>query len=482
MFKNNRYKTRVDAFLKVSTLFFCVFWYVWMYFNNEIPPDSGDGIMHYFLSNASWENPTLFLHHWGKPLFILLSSPFSQFGFGGIVGFNILVFFLSVLVAWKIAAKLEVNKWFQLLFPLILVNIQDFSLTVLGGLTEPLFNFFFLISFWFLMTKQWTFLAIIVSFLPFLRSEGQLPIVLVLMMLLYLKQFKSLPFLILGFIIYALIGYFVNGDFWWYFTKSPYSMNNGIYNQGQWNHYLMSYKNYLGNIGLFIFIGAFIYLAIQSLKKHWLNLEFTLLFYVYGTFVGIVVLHSYFWATGQNASLGLTRITTQAMPAFILLNLYFLSKSKFGTYSYLQPMFGILAVIIAFSSVFTKHFPSKANPFEIQLLRAASDLKSSAKTYTHIFYHHPLFCFAFGDNPFKKNQTCVFYYCEDLEKEIDTQMKNEDLIVRDSQFGPQEQHLTLKKINASKRLKLIKEYVSTQQIEDYYQEKEGVSIYEVQKK
>jgi len=52
--------------------------------------DEGDSIQHYLISRYSWVHPYLFFDHWGKPIFTILSSPFSQFGFKGIQIFNLL--------------------------------------------------------------------------------------------------------------------------------------------------------------------------------------------------------------------------------------------------------------------------------------------------------------------------------------------------------------------------------------------------------
>lgn len=76
---------------------------------SEIPVDSGDGISHFSISNESWNEPALFLDHWGKPLFTLLSSPFAQLGFKWYVGFNILVFALTVLVVFRLFRHLELG-------------------------------------------------------------------------------------------------------------------------------------------------------------------------------------------------------------------------------------------------------------------------------------------------------------------------------------------------------------------------------------
>ncbi len=457
LFNNNSW---VKTFLKVLTLFFCCCWFIYNFSKSDIPADAGDGIMHYYISNASWQNPSLFLDHWGKPLFILLSSPFSQFGFAGIVFFNIVVFVSTVLIAWRIAIRLEINFVFQLIFPLVLINIQDYSLTVLGGLTEPLFNLFFITSFWLLLSKRWIALSILVSFLPFLRSEGQLPVILIGIIFLYLKQYKAIPFLFIGIIIYSIIGFFVFGDLAWYFTHNPYHLNNSIYNHGSWNHYLLSYKNYLGNPGLFLFIPSFIFIIYSIFKNKLIELDLMILFYVYGTYFTILFLHSYFWATGTNASMGLTRIATQAMPTFILINLYFLSKSSFFSNKLLHYLITGIFLILVVSSITTKHFPLRANSFERSILQSASFIKKINTKHHSLFYHHPLFCFAMDENPYLKNQMCKFFYSKDFSKELRTIIKSGDYIIWDSQFGPREQGLPLELLASQSKLSFIKQFGS----------------------
>ena len=43
--------------------------------------DAGDSLLHYHYARYAFEHPYLFFHHWGKPMFILIAAPFSQFGF-----------------------------------------------------------------------------------------------------------------------------------------------------------------------------------------------------------------------------------------------------------------------------------------------------------------------------------------------------------------------------------------------------------------
>jgi len=172
-----------------------------MAFQNAVPVDVGDGIMHFYISQASWLKPELFLHHWGKPFFILLSSGFAQFGLNGVVVFNVLVFFFTCLFAFKIADKKEISNWITALFPLLLLQASDYTSTVLAGLTEPLFNLALMASFLLFIHKKFLWFAVLVSLMPFMRSEGQLPLMLAVIMLIIHKQYRVLPFLASGFIV-----------------------------------------------------------------------------------------------------------------------------------------------------------------------------------------------------------------------------------------------------------------------------------------
>jgi hypothetical protein len=449
-----------------------------MMLHNEVPVDVGDGIMHFFISQASWQDPNLFLHHWGKPFYILLSSPFSQFGFNGLIVFNILVFSLTILIAYRILQKKGVSIWLQLLFPLVLLKAHDVANTLLGGLTEPLFNLAIITSLYFLLEKKYLWFALIVSFMPFMRSEGQLPMLLALILLVYNRSFKSIPLLFVGFLLYSIAGIFVYHDFWWYFTKSPYAMNNDIYGKGTWSHYLLSYKNYLGNPGLYMLILGIPAMIILAVKRKWEDLQLEWWFYAYGIFMGVLVSHSYFWATGQNGSFGLTRIATQGMPIFLLLHFYYVSRFSLFNHWIAKPLFGLFSIVLISSLVTTKYFPKEVASLDKQVLKAAAYLKENQLKNSKIYYHFPLFCFAYGENSFQKDGKTVFQYFLRLDQEIRNRLKPGDIIVRDSHFGPVEMHLPLTELAKYPEIVIVKEFISSEQVNDPYGETEGVIIYQ----
>lgn len=449
---------RYDPLIKFGTLAFCVGWLLHVMAHNEVPADVGDGLMHFFYSQASWESPQFFLHHWGKPFFILLSSPFAQFGFNGMMLFNLLVFLSSVVVGYRILTHLGVNSWIQSLFPVVLLAANEYTTTIVGGLTEPLFNLSVLIAAWLLITGRYAWFAILVSMMPFMRSEGQLPLLLALMLLLWNRSYRMIPFLFTGFLLYSIIGLVVYHDFWWYFTMNPYATANDIYGNGTWDHYLISYRGYLGNPGLYVMIVGFLVMCYLIIKKRWQDLQWQWSFFAHGIFIGVVVVHSYFWAMGTNGSMGLNRVATQGMPLFVLLYLYYISRIP-GRSNRISILFGIGSMAICFSLYKSIHFPIKSGLIEKEIYAAAAFLRKNTESTQKIYYHYPLLVYAFGENPFMKGSQMEFTYFHDLEADLGKTIKPGSFIVWDSHFGPVEAGLPLEKITKLTTLVKVGEFL-----------------------
>lgn len=451
-----------------------------MMINAEVPADTGDGIAHFLISQASWSDPTLFLHHWGKPFYILLSSPFTQFGFNGLVVFNLSLFAFTVLIGYKILQQKNVSVWLQVLFPLILLTAHDIANTILGGLTEPLFNLAAILGLYLLLNKRFIWFAVVISLMPFMRSEGQLPVLLALILLLYNRSYRSIPFLFTGFIIYAVAGLFVYSDFWWYITESPYSMGNAIYGKGSWSHYLMSYKNYLGNPGLYILILGIPAMIVLMIRKEWKEFQPEWWFFAYGIFIGVLFSHSYFYTIGANGSYGLTRVATQGMPIFILLHLYYIGNLKISKHKVSSGLFAIFSTVMIISLVKNKNYPKVAKPLDEQIINAANYLKTDDLSNRTVYFYSPLLCFAIGENNYLPDSRMNFFAFTDLDENVKRLFKPGDLIVRDSHFGPLEMNLQLSDLAKHPELIKIKEYFSSEQLEDPLGETEGVTIYEYQ--
>ena len=436
-------------------------WLLYIGVTNEIPADPGDGVMHFFFSQASWQDPNLFLHHWGKPFFILLSSGFAQFGFTGMIVFNVLVFMGTVWLGYKVLDHFGCHRWIQGLLPGILVLANDYTTTIVGGLTEPLFNFSLVLALFLFIREKYLWFALLVSFMPFMRSEGQLPVLIAITLLTMKKSYKSIPLLATGFLVYAIAGVCASRNFWWFFTESPYQMGNDIYGKGNWDHYLTSYKFYLGNPGLYAVILGTISCVILIFKKQWSTIKPLEVMLAYGVFFGVLVAHSYFWATGQNGSLGLTRIATQGMPVFVIFQLYYVDRLA-GLKNSFKKFFA-LGTIALFISMFTsKHFPIKAGNMEREVLQAATFLKEKTPAKYKVHYHNPLLVFAYGENPFIKGNRLIHSYFHNLSQRIDSEILPGEFVVWDSHFCPREAGLPLDTLKKYDEFVKIKEFISTE--------------------
>ncbi|MEP7169272.1 MAG: hypothetical protein ABI855_07860, partial [Bacteroidota bacterium] len=175
-------------------------------YNTQAPYDTGDGLTHYFISRYSWKHPGLFLDHWGKPFFTLLSSPFSQYGLIGMSVFQIICTLATSYSCFRIAKKLQLE--FGWLLPVFIFFSPIYFAVINSGLTEIFFGTVLMFSIWMIFEKNFILAAVTASFLPFVRVEAYVTIPLIALILLNRRQFVALAFLPFGFLVYSLIGYF----------------------------------------------------------------------------------------------------------------------------------------------------------------------------------------------------------------------------------------------------------------------------------
>ena len=178
-----------------------------------------DNINHYFLSRYSWTYPNLFLNPWGRPLYTILSSPFAQFGFQGIKVFNVILGTLSAWLLMKTARELKVKpSWLAII---ILCFTPLYMIMLFTAMTEIVFSFVFICSLYLFFSKRFIAAAIVISFLPFARSEGYFMIPVIFLGLVLRREWKAIPFLGLGFVVFSLLGAYQFKDLLWVIRNNP---------------------------------------------------------------------------------------------------------------------------------------------------------------------------------------------------------------------------------------------------------------------
>jgi hypothetical protein len=298
----------------LSILFFLIGCFVIMRYDGT--GDTGDSITHYFYARYAPQHPALFFHHWAKPLFVLLASPFAQLGFNGIKFFNLINATLTLWLTYKLAKQLNFTN--SSLAVLILATCSGYFTLTFSGLTEHLFALLLVGSVLLLVKEKYVLGSLLVSFLPFVRSEGLLIIGVVGLFLIIKKQWKSLPLLSVGHVVYGLAGATVHGSVFWIFSKIPYSVMHAYGKGGLFDFFEKLY--YMTGIPQFAFwvLGL---LAIGFLLKKGPPQYKDVLTLVYGSFFALFIAHSLFWYLGIFMSMGLSRVLNAVMPMFALIGL-----------------------------------------------------------------------------------------------------------------------------------------------------------------
>jgi hypothetical protein len=284
--------------------------------------DSGDSITHYTFSRHAFDIPAYFFHHWAKPLFVLVTAPFAMLGFVGMKIFNSIVASLTILITYLVARKMgKETPWMILI--LMIFAPENFTITF-SGHTEPLSALMLALALLLILNKKPVAAAILVSFLPFARSEGLIFMGVFLVYFIIKKQYRIIPFLLTGNLIYAFAGYFVYHDLLWAFTKLPYAHIDGRYGSGPLLHFVYQ-LNYVVGIPIYILFGCGILVFIAAIGSGTFRKKFPFfsleLWLVYGSFFAFFVAHSLFWYLGLFDSMGLKRVFVTVIPLMALIGL-----------------------------------------------------------------------------------------------------------------------------------------------------------------
>lgn len=457
-------------------LFVALAWLLVMSQQNSIPVDTGDGLVHYAIARESWNDPQFFLDHWGKPLFTLLSSPFAQLGFYYHIGFNILLFALTCIVAFRIFDRFQLGKAYYWFFPLLLIIVPDYSYCVLGGMTEVLFAFLVVLSVYFAFAERWFLFALVVSFIPFARSEGMLLIPLAVTLLLVMRKWKMVPFLFIGFAAYSIFGVALGHPYDWYFSENPYNPVSP-YGSGPWNHFLLYMDNHTGILTMLLApFGFFGWLVAR--KRPEKPKAFYVAIYAAAIYAGIFAAHTWFWYTGTYASAGLTRVITMGLPGLILVifvGCHYVTR-ELNTIPHIFA--GVVITLFMVKEIRELPYPLMANPEDEQVI-AAADFVGKHFPDNEVYYYHPLFIWRLNGGV---KDTGTHYHQRSFANnpQYILELKPGSLIIRDPHFAAVEMGFKRAVIDScDNKLNLIKRFPMKMQYQYADNEPSEVVVYQV---
>ena len=371
--------------------------------------DTGDSISHYLFAKYAPKHPELYFDHWAKPVFVLLASPFAQFGFTGMKIFNSCVVLLTIFTTYHIAKTLKFRNAIIVSFILICTPLY-FTLTF-SGLTEPLFALVVSISILLLLKDKYVAASILISFLPFIRSEGLFFIGIFAIYFAFKCKWKMLPLLVVGHLIYSFLGYFIHHDLLWVIREIPYAHLDSIYGKGTLFHFSEKLYYLLGLPIYFLFVIGLIAIYWDAIKKKSNLNEQVLLALGFLTFF---IAHSLFWFLGIFGSMGLLRVFICVMPIIALVALKgynFITETVLGQLKLPQLIFKALLIVCVIIFPFTSNkaalnFNRDFSISQEQLLvqqMADFSIKNYGTKQTYVCAH-PYFSLALSIDPFDKTK------------------------------------------------------------------------------
>jgi Gpi18-like mannosyltransferase len=446
-------KHGIATFILIGT--FCLLSYFSYY--NEYEEGGGDNSFHYFFSKYAFAYPKFFLDHWAKPLFTLLSSPFSQFGIYGTKIFNILVGITAAIFTYHFAIAMKFKySWVVIILALYLP--ANFFI-MQSAMTEPLMSLAIIASFYFFYREKYVAGAIVMSFSLFCRSEGMFLALYALMYLALIRKWKYIPFLSTGFFIYAFIGLFSGRNFFWYFTENPYSAISQ-YGHGEWNHFFKSYEFMWGlpqTIALCSGLILVITLSVIKIKK--INLsnlipEHKFLLLVVNPAILFFAFHVIVWRFGWCASFGLERVLNSIAPLIALIAMFalnYLISEKLPKLIALPLIFIFLFFSLRATFKFIS-YPLRSYGDSKLLFEAAQWFKKNCNPNSKIYFSHPSLMLYLDRNLYDKSKNLELSgidpsYVPDKSVPI--------YLFWDSQFSEFANGVKLDKLQNSKDLKLV---------------------------
>ncbi|WBO83424.1 hypothetical protein [Hymenobacter yonginensis] len=291
-------------------------------FLSESTYDTSDSLNHFLYARYAFRHPANFAESWSKPLVVLVHALPAQAGLRGVMLLQCVCAAVAAWLAFGVARRLRL-PWPALVI-LFIYAAPDYFRIQLSGMTEPLFSVVLMGSVALAVARRPVWAAVLVSWLPFVRSEGFLLLGVFGVYLLGARQWRALPGLLLGYVVYGVVGLFVYGDFWWVFTRNAYPLVAPQYGHGELLHFVRNLPEVIGwvQFGLLGLGGAqMLWAWAQPLRRREPRLFTTELLLVYGSVVVFIGAHSVFWWKGIFASYGLMRVVNGVVPLLALVAL-----------------------------------------------------------------------------------------------------------------------------------------------------------------
>lgn len=420
----------------------------------EIYEGGADNYIHYRVSRYAFAYPELFLDHWGKPVFTLVSVPFAQFGFKGFLFFNSLFGVLAGYFSYRICRELKLAEaWTAFIFILFM---PMFLTMIPSAMTEVFFGFVLVFSVFLFLREKYVFSAILFSTLFLIRTEGYLFYPFIFLAFALRKKWKTLPFLITFPLLYSIIGGIYFGDFFWLYNQIPYGDSSDLYGKGELLFFVKKHNEIFGKpIAVLIFVGGIIagiqaliyFFKAKKIKEDFILIE--VLFFIY------FAAHSYVWWSGTGASAGLPRVMAAVLPLAgitAVRSVDFIIKRNWIPILYSRILCVVFCVYVAWYSFTVFPIPYKFGEREKTIYASVEWFKNSKYAAEKAYFYEPLVYFLLDRDPFDHS---VIKELIDDHEHPENVTKPGEIVFYDMHFGPNEGRLPLKNLMDNPYFKLV---------------------------
>jgi hypothetical protein len=420
-----------------------------------------DNIAHYQIAKYAFRYPELFLDLWGKPVYTTLLAPFALISYKVAKAFNLIVAVITLMLSAKIAKKLFPGS--SLITIVLIAFAPVYFLLAISCLTEVLFSLVLVAAVYLFIKNRFILSAVILSFIPFVRSEGFVLFPVFALAFFLQRSYRSIPFLAVGAVFYSIIGYFVLGDILWIINKQPYSLGESIYGSGSLFHFVKNSNTIFGIPLLILIVAGLIYWGYDLIKNFSLRSQNTILFIlIAGSWIIFFAAHSYVWWKGTGGSLGLLRVIGGVLPlaAITGMKIFWVISERvknrnitFGIFT----VFALAQIVLLFTQ---NNLLLKADPTE-QLVKKSADFIRVNEEGKKVFYFNPLLIHYLDINPY--DITKCNWWVADKQQPSNT-LEWGDLLVWDAHFGPNEGGVKLENLENDPYLKKIKSFYPVEKI------------------
>ena len=416
-----------------------------------------DSITHYLFSRYAFKYPEHFLDHWAKPLFTILSAPFAQLGMTGAMIFNMLSGLLTAWLVYKIARKLLYDYSWAVI--LMVVFTPVYFINMYTSLTEILFSLVLVGAIYLFLYERYILAALLISLIPFARSEGLMFLPLFLVAFLWMKKYRAIPFLSAGFILFGLLGLPKYGEFWWFFTAMPYSTDGpSIYGSGSFFFYFRKFHHIMGfPLIILALIGTLtMFKWFVSAGKLYRDVGWTTEYLlVLPSFYGYILVQSFLWWQGMMGVLASYRFMACILPLGALIALagfnVIINNLSYNRVTRNRIGLTILLSVIVMPFVYYKiPFIPRASYHAIE--QAADWFKSSSYSERYVYYFDPAVAFFLDEDPWDRSR--LMEHRPDVNQP-ENSYADSAVIFWESSFGTYVAGITFEKLFESPHFRLL---------------------------